>query len=305
MKYSCSLSRREFVTGLALTAPLLSQWGMPSLLGATATKRRYPIIVFSKAFQELDFEATADLVAEVGYDGIECPVRKGGQVLPERVEEDLPKMVEALKKRNCGHLLMATDIRNVTDPLTEKVLRTASKLGLRLYRLGQKRYVANRSVPEQLREMTAELRDLVALNKELGLCGGFQNHSGSDLIGAPIWDIYEAIKDLDPQHIGVCFDIAHATIEGGYAWKIHAQLMEPYFRSVYVKDFTWKRTPRGWNATWCPLGEGMVHQAFFQRLRQSNFAGLLCQHFEFPIGTGAERIRALKQDLQKLESWLS
>ena len=44
-------------------------------------------------------DGQAELVAEVGWDGIECPVRSKGQVEPERVEEDLPKMVEALRMK--------------------------------------------------------------------------------------------------------------------------------------------------------------------------------------------------------------
>jgi sugar phosphate isomerase/epimerase len=305
MKYIQSLTRRDFLTSLALAAPAISLMDTPTVMGAASASQRFPILAFSKASQDLGFEETADLVAEVGYDGIECPVRKGGQVLPERVEEDLPKLVEALKKRNCGHLIMATDIHNVTDPLTERVLRTASRLGIKRYRLGQERYREGRSVPDQLKEMTAELRDLVALNKELGVCAGFQNHSGGDLIGAPVWDIYEVIKDLDPEHIGVFFDIAHATIEGGYAWTIHAQLMEPYFRSVYVKDFTWKKTNNRWTAAWCPLGEGMVNRAFFERLKRSNFRGPISQHHEYPISTGKARVEVLKKDLRTLQSWLA
>ena len=30
------------------------------------------------------------------------------------------------------------------------------------------------------------------------------------MVGAPLWDIWTMIKDLDPRDLGVCFDIAHA-----------------------------------------------------------------------------------------------
>ena len=66
--------------------------------------------VFSKHLQWLNYEDAADVVAEIGWDGIECPVRPGGHVLPERVEDDLPKMVEALRKRNLEMLLMTTNM---------------------------------------------------------------------------------------------------------------------------------------------------------------------------------------------------
>ena len=58
-----------------------------------------PLVLKPDMNQTLGPEQTADTVAEIGWDGIECPVRAKGQVLPERVEEDLPKFVEALRQR--------------------------------------------------------------------------------------------------------------------------------------------------------------------------------------------------------------
>jgi sugar phosphate isomerase/epimerase len=244
-------------------------------------------------------------VAEVGWDGIECTVRKKGHVLPERVEEDLPKIVEALKKRQRGLTMMATDIADLADPLTERVLRVASKLGIRLYRLAHLSYRKDKPLPEQITERRAALSDLVTLNRELGLCAGFQNHSGSDSIGAPVWDIHEAIKDLDPRYLQICFDIGHATVEGGYAWPLHARLMAPRFGAVYVKDFAWQKTAQGWEAAWCPLGEGMINRSFFNMLKAMPFSGPICQHHEYPVGLGKDRVRAMQKDLVTLKSWLA
>ena len=165
----------------------------------------------------------ADLVAEIGWDGIECPVRaRSTHIAPERVEEDLPRFVEALKR--CGKRIeiVTTDVRNLDDPLSERVLRTASQLGIRRYRLGSWRYHPDQPLDQQWADIRSGLADLVALNKELGLKAGFQNHSGANRVGAPIWDIDRLIDGFDRDAIGLCFDIGHATVEGGYAWPIHA-----------------------------------------------------------------------------------
>src|SRR5438067_7531604 len=45
-----------------------------------------------------------------------------------------------------------------------------------------------------------------------------QNHSGNGYVGAAMWDIHEMIRDLDPRHMGVHFDIGHATVESGLSW---------------------------------------------------------------------------------------
>jgi sugar phosphate isomerase/epimerase len=234
-------------------------------------------------------------------------VRKGGQVLPERVEEDLPKLVEALAKRGRSIQIITTDIRSASQPLTRKVLQAARALGIRHYRLTFLYYSPDKSMADQLNELRAELKDLTVLNRELGMVAGFQNHSGGNSIGAPVWDEYEVIKDLDREAIGSFFDIGHATVEGGYAWKLHARLMEPYLKAVYVKDFKWQKpavSGKDWTAQWCPLGEGMISKSFFDWLKKTSFKGCISQHHEYELGLGKERLKAIKKDAQVLRQWL-
>lgn len=295
-----ALSRRRFAQlaaagSLALAAPA----------PAAAPGGRWPIIGFSKPFQSLGPEPTADTVAEIGWDGIECPVRAKGQILPERVEEDLPKLAEALRKRGKDITIITTDVKNAAQPLTQKVLRTAARLGIKRYRLSFWKYAQDKPIPAQLDEIRAELRDLAALNQELGLQAGFQNHSGADYVGAPVWDIWQLVRELDPKRMGACFDIGHATLEGGYSWPIEARLMESHLTAVFVKDFVWKRGGKGWKAEWCPLGEGMVNQGFFAWLKKTSFNGPLSQHHEYDHGEGKPMIARMQRDLRVLREWLA
>jgi sugar phosphate isomerase/epimerase len=297
-------NRREFCQRLAWAGTAWAVAGWPGLSSAAAAPKRWAIVAFSKPFQQLAPEATADLVAAVGWDGIECPVRKGGQVLPERVEEDLPRLLEALKQRGADIPIITTDVRNATDPVSVKVLRTAARLGIRHYRLAHLRYEASRPLADQLREHRAVLQELAALNRELGLCAGYQNHSGFDYVGGPVWDIHELVQGIDPRALGTHFDIGHATVEGGFAWKTHARRMEPYLGAVYVKDYTWKKTGAGWRVEWCPLGQGMVSRAFFDWLKQTKFSGPISQHHEYPLGDRPAMTETFKRDLTQLREWL-
>jgi sugar phosphate isomerase/epimerase len=299
-----TISRRQFLKSSALVSAAVAAANPLAAFAQTAP--RFKIIVFSKAFAQLNYEDTADLVADVGWDGIECPVRsKAGQIAPERVEEDLPKMVEALKKRGKEVTIVTTEITKV-DPLAEKILRTTAKLGIKKYRLGFAKYSKDKPVPETLREVGAGIKDLAALNRELGLQGGWQNHSGAESVGAPIWDLWTMIKDLDPKHIGICFDIGHATLEGGLSWPIQARLMEPFYVAVFLKDFRWEKTDKGWQPHWCNFGEGCVQKSFLNNLKQSSFQGPLCQHFEYKeLGTGKEMVANMKKDFARLQEWLS
>jgi len=272
---------------------------------AQAPRPRWKIIAFSKPFIQLSFDDTADLVADVGWDGIECPVRKTStHIQPERVEEDLPKMVAALQKRGRDVAMLTTDIVGV-DASAERILRTAVKLNIRKYRLGPIRYVATKSIAQQLQELKPQFRDLAQLNKTLGIQGGIQNHSGADYFAAPVWDAMQTIDGLDPSAMGIAFDIGHATLEGGLSWPIQARLAEPRYSVVYVKDFRWEKQDKGWTSVWCPLGQGMVNKKFFATLASSTYAGPIGQHHEYDLGkTPAENLAHYKEDLRVLRGWL-
>jgi sugar phosphate isomerase/epimerase len=303
MNASSPLSRREFLIQSAVAGSALALSKAAAALEAEAAKR-FKIIGFTKPFQNVGFEKTAEIVSQIGWTGIECPVRAKGQVLPERVEDNLPRLQEALKAKGLELTLATTDVRRV-DALAERVLRTAAKLGVKRYRLAFVKYDLKKPIPPQLANFKAELRDVAALNKELGIAGGLQNHSGSDYIGAPVWDIYELIHDIDPAHLGCCFDIGHATIEGGLSWPVQARLMEPFFVCAYVKDFLWKQTTKGWDAVWQPLGEGMVRPSYFEWLKSTAYTGPVSQHVEYLEGSGPEEIKAMQKDCAKLASLLA
>src|SRR5688572_30208520 len=145
------LSRRTFIQGSAAALASASAFGQDP--GPAVWK----VGGFTKVLQDLSYEKTAEAAAEIGWDGIECPVRAKGHVLPERVEEDLPRMMEALKAKNLENLVLATDIKGADEPLTAKVLRTAVKAGVRLYRLGGLKYAPGASIPKPLAEFRAPL----------------------------------------------------------------------------------------------------------------------------------------------------
>lgn len=291
------LTRREFL-GKAALAAVATRWQAAPPAG------RWKVIAFSKPFTNLNFDDTADLVADVGWNGIECPVRRSStHIAPERVDDDLPRMAAALKKRGLEVSMITTDITGV-DATAERILRTAASLGVRTYRLGAIRYAGSRSIPDQLADIKARLRDLAQMNQALGIKGGIQNHSGQDYFAAPVWDAVQVIQGLE-RGLGIAFDIGHATLEGGLSWPIQAKLAEPHYTVVYVKDFRWEKTEKGWTPVWCPLGQGLVNKRFFATLAASPYSGAICQHHEYELGkTPAENVAHFKRDLQTLRAWL-
>lgn len=263
---------------------------------------------FTKPFAHLGPKESAEMVERIGWDGVELPVREQStHVELDRVEEDLPKMHEALAKSGKKIHLITTSINSVTTE-NERVLRAAASLGIPQYRLSYFRYDLSPSAKhpmEQLAALKPQLEDLAALNKELGIQGVYQNHSASRYVGAPIWDSYELFHDIDPEYLGLCFDIGHATIEGGFAWENHFRVSRPIMLLAYVKDFVWERTSEGWDRKWVHLGDGMVNPKYFDMLLESGYRGPIIQHHEYDHGQGDVLIEHCKKDLAALKKMIS
>ena len=245
-------------------------------------------------------------MAEVGWDGVEVAVREGSSthIAPARVEEDLPRMVEALGKR-AKQLAIVTTSVVALDSAGERVLKATAAAGIPRVRLGFLKYPQDGDPAKRVADLHAALADVAAACRDLGLQAGYQNHSGAGYVGAAVWDLHEALADLDPKHVGGCFDIAHATVEGGLAWPLHARLMADHLVAVFCKDFFWERNDAGQKLRWCPLGEGVVQKSFFDWLKTTGFSGPISQHHEYGgLGTGPAMVAQLKRDLARLREWL-
>ena len=109
-----TLHRREFILStVAAVAASVTSHAQPA--------RRIPLIGFIKPFQKLSYAEIADISAEIGWDGIECPLRKGGTIEPPAVEDELPKLVEALKRNQLAIQVIATDVDDARDPLADRL----------------------------------------------------------------------------------------------------------------------------------------------------------------------------------------
>ena len=298
MPTATRLSRRAFVSsGLAAAA-----WAAAPRAVAARAASDHKICSFVKFVQSLSYSELAEKIAAMGFDGIEATIRNGGQIEPEQAVDELPKLVEALNKHDIEITIMASSINRADHPLTEKVLRAAALLGVKRYRLAYYRYQRGKSVTGQLAELKPVVRDLAALNHDLGLTGVYQNHAGAGFVGGTIWDLRELFEDLSPQDMSIGFDIRHATAEAGLSWPLLFDVARPHLGAVYVKDFDW----HGTRVENVPLGKGRVDKAFFKQVAAASFRGPLTLHVEYLEKAGvAENLAAMKTDLATLRSWLA
>ncbi len=273
------------------------------------------IHVFSKPLQWLSYDATARLIADTGMGGIDYSVRPGGHVLPEKVAEDLPRAVEAARKAGLKVEMITTGITSAREPHAEATLRLAAKLGVKYYRLGNFKYDLKAGIWPTLQELKPAFKELADLNRSLGIHGAIQNHSGPR-VGGPVWDIYELVRDLDPQWMGIQYDIRHAIVEGAQSWPIALRLLAPWARCFDIKDFKWKQSPGRSVVENVPLGEGIVpYDEYFKLVKELGLGGPMSLHLEYPPFERdprklsdeqklAEFTAGMKRDAATLKGWM-
>ena len=306
-------NRREFIlNSLLMTAGLSS---VNNLTAKPSDTDAFKISIFSKHLQWLNYVEMAQVAAQIGFDGIDITVRPKGHVLPERVVEDLPKAVDAVKKAGLNVYMITTAITDADEPTAESILKTASALGIKHYRTGWLNYNSQKNIEDDLKDIEVKLAKLAELNKKYSIYGEYQNHSG-EYFGAPIWDLYTVLKRINSPWMGSQYDILHATVEGANAWPIGLKLIKPYIKSIDIKDFQWAKKEGKWVAEIVPLGEGFVdYKGYLNSLKIYGINVPISMHFEYSLG-GAEHgatslaidradvIKAMQNDLTMFKTLL-
>ena len=307
-----SMTRRRFLKAAGSMAAALNSGRVLSgyaSANSDAEASMPPVAVFGKVFQELnlDFEQSAQTAAEAGLDGVDCAVRPKGEVLPEQAAEQLPRYADALAKHKLRLLLMTTDIHGVDSPHAREILEAGKKLGVGAYRLGYWLHRPEKPEKELRAEIRARLKELAAMNGELGVCGLVQNHSswagkGKGPAGGDLDELYDLVKDFDPRRIAVAFDLGHAIIVHGDAWRGRFEKLKPHVRVVYVKDV--RRPER-----FVPFGQGEFGKSgFFHKLAKMKYSAPLSLHVEYQWAPPGKKTRpalaaVLKENRRVLGQW--
>jgi sugar phosphate isomerase/epimerase len=297
-------NRRQFLAAAAASTLASTLMTSRHAVAAESDSTQNKICVFTKPFNSLSFDELADKIAELGFDGIEAPIRKGGHVETAAIADELPKLVEALKKRKLEITLVTSDINDPDDPITSKFLRTLGTLGIERYRMKYFHYDFKQPLADQWEEWQPKLQQLAEMNHEYGVQGLYQNHAGTKYLGASVWDLREVLGDIHPNDLGVAYDIRHATAEGTTTWPVAFRAIEPSLGMVYVKDFSIENK----KVTNVPLGEGYVDKSFFKMLSEVGYTGPISLHEEYLDHRDPklvpDHLAAMKKDLGVLKGWL-
>ena len=292
------MNRRTFVGKATLAGLGTLAFGK---LNAAENAGGREFAVFTKFMEKLPFDKLAETISQLGIAGLEAPLRSGGHIEPQEMVEKLPSFVAALAKQNLKVLIMASSISRA-DKSAETQLRAAAAAGITRYRLAHLNYDLSKPLAPQVANFKAQLTDLAALNKEIGVQGLYQNHRGNNFVGGPIWDMVGILEQVDPKFLGLAFDFAHATVEGANTWEMNFLRAAPHIGAVFMKDY--RLDGKTWSA--CPLGQGVVNPAcgkLIAKILPAEIPAVI--HIEYvKEGNITQTVEAMRNDLATLQKWL-
>tara|TARA_Y100001980_G_C14556918_1_gene353778 strand:- start:65735 stop:66697 length:963 start_codon:yes stop_codon:yes gene_type:complete len=294
-----NIDRRNFIKTSALGAASLSLPNAVFSLSYEVQALQNPICVFTKHLQWLDFEDLGKYISDVGFDGVDLTVRKGGHIEHDVAPRVLPEAIEKIQKSGVSVPMMVTSINDPDDPVTEPLLKSAGAHGVKYYRMAYYRYDEKSGIEEHLISLREKVSRLAELNKKYSIHGAYQNHAG-ERVGGPVWDLWYLLKDMDPEWIGIQYDIRHATVEGGNSWPTGLKLVKDFVKCTAIKDFKWIQQDNGsWKPQTIPLGEGMVDFVrYFEVCKALNLTGPITLHFEYPIYEQEEKTLTKKEKMK-------
>jgi sugar phosphate isomerase/epimerase len=253
-------------------------------------------IMFSKHLQTMSIREAGKAIKELGFDGVELTVRPGGHVLPDNVDQDLPRAVGELREEGLDVPAIVVEIHNRRQEFSEAVCRAAGKVGATVLRTSSHRYRGFGNIREQLAEARMDAKDLEALGREHGVRLCVHCHSGDFLSGQGAL-LDAVIGETDPRFVGTSLDVGHLTVEGGKSgWRQSIDLLQGRVGVVAVKSFGWfheedpKTGDKVWNAKLVPLERGNVRwRQAFELLRQTGWdadgKALVSVHSEYQGGS--------------------
>ncbi len=297
------MKRSHFIVQAGLTT-------IGARLGAGQSSKvaSWPIVVFEKPIQTLDYDRMGEELAKMGVQGIEATIRRGGHIEPKDAEAEVPKMVKSLGK-NGQKALIATCNVNSASAKNADFLRILKANGIIRYRMDYFRYDLTKDLLPQVAENTTKLEEIEAMNREIGVQALYQIHAGAKYAGSLAWDAAMMFKNVDPAHAAIAFDLRHVKAGVGLSFPTALAAMGKHVRSIFVKDAIWsgKRTASIKNV---PLDTGIVNKKSFDDVRNGHSAMPLSLHMEwgkapiYPRKRVMEAVANITRDVRILKSWL-
>ena len=256
--------------------------------------------VFTKPWRSHSLEHLGELVARLGFWGVELPIRPGFQVEPEYVTAQLPNAVRILGKSG-------VTIHSVSPPMratiTPELVNACADSDVGIIRICV-------GVPkgtgyfQRIAEVQKEFHALLPVLEKSGVAIGVQNHNGHDLSHA--MGLRELLNPFDPRQICAVWDPAHTALSGEIP-EHAAEIIWPHLRMVNLKNAYWRRlngpeSPAAkYGVHWTSGRQGLAPwREIVEIVRARGYNAPVCLPAEYSDETDLERL--ISDDLEFAQS---
>lgn len=248
--------------------------------------------VFTKPWRDLPAAQLVDLVAQLGFDGVELPVRDGFQVTPSTAARDLPALASRFADRGMR-------IFSVAGTPDERLFAACASAGVPLIRdmlrIGDETYIA---AEHRIRTW---LDELTPLCERYGVAVGIQPHWGRFVGDAT--GLRHLLTGHDPRHVGAVWDAAHDALAGQEP-EYGLDIIWPHLLMVNLKnayhvrsEATSESNVDGDAPRWRPFGcrgpDGLADwPRIAHHLTQRRYTGVICLTAEYRLPDPVEGLVA-------------
>ncbi len=283
----------------------------PQVAAEHAKAVRPLVCVYSGCLAKIPYQELSGIVRDMGYDGTDLTVMKGGHVDPSRYMVDLDRAFQTFQDAGLDLPMVTTDFTSASQPYAYAILYVSGQLGARLLRLGT--WPAPMAAPDPTGQLTSiraammrnDLAQLSVTGRQCRITPLLANHAGS-YPGRSIPEAESMLNGIDRAGFGYCFDPVQAVMEArsNDGWEQALQAALPRLGAVAVSDVAFlgkdtvdKGTADKDTAKFrpCAMGEGVIDwKKFFAALATARFHGPLSMHMDY---AAPNEVNAMTKDL--------
>ena len=258
-------------------------------------------IVFTKPWKNISLEELGEFVKNMGFDGVEYPLRDGYQVQPSDGVAGVKKLAGVLGgfgltvESIAGGLDVKFTSDNKVAGINESLFAACGEAGVKIIRICQG---LDRNIEffENLAQIRRTYDAAVPYCEKYGVTVGVQMHCDACITSSA--ETYILLKDYDPKHIAAVWDSGHNGLTG----------VEPQFALDTVWDMLcmvnfkaayWKlkhgpeRDEAKWDSYWttgrhaCGSWRDAVNH-----LKKRGYQGVVCMPAEYSDEPNVEKYTA-------------
>ncbi len=253
--------------------------------------------VFTKPWRTMPLARLGQFVSDLGFDGIEFPLRPGYQVEPDNLE-NLPAAAKQLADYN-------VKIFSVAGPSGEATIAACAEAGIPVIRIAASLLSREESYLAAEARYQREFDTLVPLLDKYGVKLGVQTHSGWQ-VGTNAVGLRRLIEKYDPKHIAAIWDAAHEALSGMMP-EMAIDVVWSHLCQVNLKNGFWQRTtgPEAehaqWQLHWTSGRQGLASwPRVAEELKVRSYQGVICLHAEYSDADSVNRL--ISQDVAYAKS---